>query len=373
MKNQIGLYVHVPFCVKKCSYCGFYSEPVEGYDVSRVISTIIKEIDSYEAVCPDTIYIGGGSPSCLPIGELERLVEKVSALNPNAEFTVELNPSQVTPKLLEVLHEGRVNRISIGAQSFNEDELKILGRNHSPEDAIRAVELAREIGFENIGLDMIFAVPGSDLHSWVNSINAAILLEIKHISAYSLSYEKGTPLLKQKENGSLDVVDEEADRRMYETAIDILDCAGYGQYEISNFAMEGYNCRHNIGYWKNTEYVGVGPSAGSLYRRKRKMNEADIEGYVRAVEAGKSAAVEEIEVSREDLACETMVLGLRLTEGVSLQEFAYKTGFRAEEVFKNALKVHIESGLIEMSDSKVRLTKDGLPVADRILCDFAAF
>ena len=369
--NKCGLYVHVPFCSKKCLYCGFYSEPVNRFDVGRTVTAILTELDGYGSFVPDTIYIGGGSPSCLPAEELMRLAAKVSGLNPAAEFTVEVNPSQVNIDMLAGLIESGVNRLSIGAQSMDDVELQMLGRNHKAEDVIKSVELARQAGFGNISLDLIFALPGSTLHKWLNTLNVALLLEVEHISAYSLMYEKGTPLFTAKESGHIDWVDEDTELRMYESCIDALQAAGYGQYEISNFARDGFRCEHNIGYWKCAEYIGIGPAAASYWQKKRTTNIADIKKYIEGIQAGQKVADECVPIGPEDAACEAMVLGLRMIDGVDLGEFEECTGYNAEKVFGEVIERHLQGGMLQKTAGRIRLTKRALAVADRVLCDFA--
>ena len=379
MTNR-GLYVHIPFCVKKCPYCAFYSEPIDNYDVSKVVSALIKELSRYRDVEFSTVYIGGGSPSCLPEEQLGRLVETINEVASDpCEFTIEVNPSSSSSsspssfrKILERLYNSGVSRVSIGAQSFNDDELRLLGRGHNSDDIMKTVEAAKGVGFDNISIDLMFAIPGSTMDSWKRSLEAAIGLGVQHISAYSLTYEKDTPFSNAKKDGRLVPVDEEADRAMYETAIDVLSNAGYKQYEVSNFARPGFECEHNKIYWKNDEYIGIGPAAGSYYAGKRTMNIADIAGYVRAIQAGDSVIVESEEPGKEDIACEIMVLGLRMTEGVDFGEFKDRAGFDAEKVFAEPISRHIRAGLMEIVSGRLRLTRAGLPVADRILCDFAA-
>ena len=371
-QKRIGLYIHIPFCIRKCLYCAFYSEPVGKFDTFRVVSAIIKEIVSYGKIVPATIYIGGGSPSALPRTELLSLVEKTSALNPNlAEFTVEVNPAQVDIELLKALRSRGVNRLSIGSQSFNEDELKLLGRTHSSDDIAIAVQAARQAGFDNISLDLIFAIPGSTKESWQRSLTAAADLSVEHISAYSLTYEKDTPMSTARDSGKLLAVDEDADRQMYEQAIDFLASAGFAQYEISNFAKPGFECKHNLTYWQNDEYIGVGPAAGSYYNGQRTMNIAAIDGYLEAIKSDRSTACQTQGPDKEDTACETMVLGLRMTDGVQLAEYEKKTGLNAEKIFTVAINQHTKDGLLEVVNGRLRLTRAALPIADTVLCDFA--
>lgn len=381
--NPAGLYVHIPFCEAKCRYCGFYSEPIKNHSrragTDRLISAIISELNEKRCQEPffkepffKTVYIGGGSPSCLPSKLLFRLVGEITSKFPNSqEFTVEINPLQVDKAILSQLRTAGVNRLSIGAQSFNADELAFLGRLHSVDDIFRAVEAAKQAGFGNIGLDLIFAIPGSSLESWKNSLQSAIELGVQHISAYALTYEEGTPLQKAAASGEVKKVDEETDRAMYETAIDMLERAVFEQYEISNFARPGFECRHNLNYWQNNPYIGVGPAAGSYWNGNRTLNVADVEKYIEAIEQGADAAVESEIPNKIQVACETAVLNLRRRCGIDLKEFKTRTGFDAMELFADPIGKYRKLGLIEMTGGRLFLTRAALPIADSVLCDFS--
>ena len=370
--GQCGVYVHVPFCVCKCPYCSFYSEPINSRDPAPVISALTKEMQAYIGADVATIYIGGGSPSSLAIKDLMRLVAHTQNTFPNAkEVTVEVNPSQATSPLLSSLYKSGVNRLSMGIQSFNDQELKLLGRAHNSSEALRVVDNARDVGFENISIDLMFAVPNSSLSSWEKSLQAAVKTDATHISAYSLTYERDTPFTHMRDRGEMEIVDEDTDRAMYEMAIDYLASQGYSQYEISNFARDGFQCAHNVGYWHNKSYIGIGPAAGSYYKGIRSMNTPDIEGYVKAIESNQSPASETIKAEQIDVACETMVLGLRMMQGVDLQAFRAKTGYNAMGVFDGVISSNIKSGLLEITDGKLHLTKAGIPIADKVLCDFS--
>ncbi len=383
-----GLYVHIPFCDAKCRYCSFYSEPIKNHNPERVVSAIIAELGRYDpARAIQTVYIGGGSPSCLPREQLLRLVVEITSRWPLRgtgfqpvqarpgwpcyEFTVEINPGQVDQDILSRLRNCSVNRLSIGAQSFNADELGFLGRLHSADDIFSAVEAARRAGFENIGLDLIFAIPGSTVDSWKYSLRLATELGVQHISAYALTYEEGTPLKKAVATGEVTPVNEETDRAMYETAIEQLERAGFEQYEISNFAKPGFECRHNLNYWQNNPYIGVGPSAGSYWQGRRTLNVADIEKYIEIIEKGADVAVESEISNKIQVACETAVLNLRMKCGIDLKEFKIRTGFDAMELFAEPISKYKELGLIEMTDGRLSLTRTALPIADSVLCDFS--
>jgi oxygen-independent coproporphyrinogen-3 oxidase len=384
-RQTAGLYVHIPFCEAKCRYCGFYSEPIKNHAPQRLISAIIMELGQYNHIeAFQTVYIGGGSPSCLPTEELLRLIREITswhglparentakmAVLP-LEFTIEVNPGQVNKGILSRLHTAGVTRISIGAQSFNPDELTFLGRRHSVGDIGRAVEMARQAGFENIGLDLIFAIPNSTLDSWKHSLHSAIDLRVQHISAYALTYEDGTPLQKAVEAGEVTPVDEEIDRQMYETTIDELEKAGFEQYEISNFARPGFECKHNLNYWANFPYLGVGPAAGSYWNGKRTLNIADIKKYIEAIEQGTTVTDESQTPDDTQIACETAVLNLRRRCGIILDEFENQTGFNAMKLFAEPIGRYRELGLIETAEGQLFLTREALAIADSVLCDFS--
>ena len=319
-----------------------------------------------------TVYIGGGSPSCLPAEQLLRLIREITSHWPKPEeFTIEVNPGQVNKGIFSQLRTAGVTRISIGAQSFNPDELTFLGRRHSVGDTGRAVEMARQAGFENIGLDLIFAIPHSTLSSWKYSLCSAIDLGVQHISAYALTYEEGTPLQKSVEAGEVAPVDEETDRQMYETTIDELEKAGFKQYEISNFAKPGFECKHNLNYWANKPYIGVGPAAGAYWNGKRTLNISDIKKYIEAIEQGKTVIAESETPDNTQIACETAVLNLRRRCGIILDEFEKQTGFDAMKLFAEPIGRYQNLGLIEATDGRLFLTRDALPIADSVLCDFS--
>jgi len=368
-----GLYVHVPFCRTKCRYCGFYSRPIDQYDAGTVVSAMITEMERLEPGDGiKTIYIGGGSPSALDREHLLRLIGRAKQRCPAAEeFTVEVNPGQVDMELLRELRKAGVNRLSIGAQSLIQRELDFLGRGHTVDCTRRVVRQGRSAGFGNISLDLIFAVPGTDLDSWKQNLLSAIELQPDHISAYGLSYEDGTPLSKDLAAGLIEAVDEDADRAMFELTIDELARAGIEQYEISNFARGGFECRHNLNYWANGSYAGIGPDATSYLNGTRSSNFADIDKYVRAVKSGTSTVESSETLSGLERACETAVLNLRRRRGIDLAEFKSRTGYDALQLFAEPIRRYRKLGLIEKDSGGISLTRQALGIADSILCDFA--
>jgi oxygen-independent coproporphyrinogen III oxidase len=367
-----GLYVHIPFCTSKCAYCAFYSEPIDKHDTHRTMQALLKELSQADTHSVRTVYIGGGSPSCLAVPELCNLIEAIKNRCCGIfEFTVECNPGQITAAMLKSLHDLGVNRLSIGVQSFNPEELQCLGRKHSAGAIDNAMNTARESGFNNISLDLIFAICDSTQATWQTSLDKAIALNPEHISAYSLTLETGTPLAEAVALGRYKAVDEYMDRAMYEQAIDTLNQAGYKQYEISNFAKTGCECRHNIGCWQNHPYIGIGPSAASSIGNCRTKNISDIRAYVDAIESGRSPVDESVSISPMERICETAVLNLRTKDGIDIQRFKQDTGYDPRFLFEEPIKIHNEQGLLIIEQNRIFLAERALPIADYVLCDFA--
>lgn len=366
-----GLYVHIPFCVRKCRYCAFYSVPLSHQDPETFVDTLLIELKGYETKAITTAYIGGGSPSCLPSSALHRLIEGINRACPNiTELTVELNPGQTNRPQLQNLLELGVNRLSFGVQSFNKQELLLLGRSHDAAQAQQAILDAHTVGCSNIGLDLIFAIPGSTRESWKSTLATAMDLDIHHIAAYSLTYEANTPLERMRRQGTVQPVDEDTDRQMYETAMDVLPVAGYPQYEISNFARPGFACRHNLGYWRNAPFLGIGPGAASYWDGIRRQNATDIEYYSRCLRQQQQPWIEQVSPPTADRICETAVLSLRLARGIDSHDFYHQTGADLWETFGSTIEQHQQAGLLHCTEHGIRLTRAARPIADRVLCDF---
>jgi len=338
-----------------------------------MLQGMLRELETYGTQRAQTIYVGGGSPSCLGTEALVGFLgEVVGRVGKAREFTVEVNPGQVDFELLRGLREQGVNRLSIGAQSLIDSELEFLGRGYKAEMLYDSFARAREAGFDNINIDLIFALPGSTPADWRKNVQAAIQLKPEHVSAYSLSYEEGTRLYQKKEAGEIKQVDEEVERQMYEAVIDILEGAQIKQYEISNFAREGFECKHNLAHWSGKEYLGIGPGASSYWQGRRWSNVKDTAQYLAAVEKGASPAAESVELNAEEIACEVAVLMLRRTEGIDREEYRRITGFDIERLFAEPIGRYQEMGLLEVDEGGVRLTREARAIADTILCDFAA-
>lgn len=371
--SDLSVYVHIPFCARKCRYCGFYSVPPDAELLPSFLKAVSAELALYPFKPPvETLYIGGGSPSLIAadllIPFLRQLIRQIGRVN---EWTVEINPAQADPAMLAQLKELGVSRLSIGAQSFNQDDLAFLGRLHCVNDIRRSVVLARDAGFDNIGLDLIYAIPGSALKTWKQTLQQAVDLGAEHLSVYSLTFEKNTPLWRDLQSGKVAPVDEDADRAMYDAAADLLTTAGFDQYEISNFARPGFQCRHNLRYWDNRPWIGLGPSAASWFSGRRTANLANLKKYIAAIEK-KAFAFEQIQTpSPLQIACETAVLNLRKTAGINRQTFREQTGFDPFELFAQPIEQYTALGLLAADSVSIRLTCQALPIADSILCDFA--
>jgi len=366
-------YVHIPFCAHKCGYCDFASIAGADHLADRYLVALEQEIARVGAPqAVETIFIGGGTPTRLDARQLERLLAVVRRWFPLAsggEWTVEANPGTLDAEKVAVLADGGVNRVSLGAQSFQPDLLRALERNHSPDEVPRALELIRP-RFEHWSFDLIFGVPGSTPAMWESDLDTALALGPDHLSCYGLVYEKGTALWKQERAGHVQPVDEEAERTMYEHTIDRLASEGLAMYEISNFARPGHESRHNLIYWANLAYFGVGLGAARYVGGVRSSNTRDLPAYLKRIEAGLDATGPTETLEPESRARETAILMLRRTvRGLDRDEFADQTGFGFDELAGPALPRHRSTGLLEDDGRRVRFTREGLFLADTVLCD----
>ena len=380
MKNELELYLHIPFCVRKCAYCDFLSSPENGETIENYVEALIREIKAYQALSLNdivvTIFLGGGTPSVLEGNQMERIFEalhEVFEIAEDAEITVEANPGTVTQEKLSAYRKLGINRISFGLQSADNGELKLLGRIHTYEQFLESYEMARTAGFTNINIDLISAIPKQTVRSWEETLKRIIRLKPEHISAYSLIIEEGTSFAKLYGEGSpleRDLPSEEEERLMYEKTEEILGENGYHRYEISNYAKPGFACRHNIGYWKRTDYLGFGPSAASLFGNRRWTNTADRSLYLKACGALEKIREDEEILSRQDAMEEFMFLGLRMTQGISTAEFEEKFGKEIHAVYGGVLKKYEAMHLLQEHSGRLALTRDGISVSNVILADF---
>ncbi len=371
-----SIYVHIPFCTRKCDYCSFFSIPIDNnFDYSRYVDSILKELASFDfnREKVKTCYVGGGSPSAIPHKELLRLLQGISkALCGIEEFSIEVNPSQVSLTDLENIKQAGVNRLSIGAQSFFDDELSLLTRPYKSEVVTNVFNDARDAGFTNISLDLIFALPKQSLARWNENLDRAIELSPQHISVYSLSYENGTRFLDKLNSLEFARADEALERQMYELAISKLASAGLEQYEISNFAKRGFRCDHNLSYWYNRSYIGLGAGASSSYDRKRIENVCDIEKYMQLIEAKKRATGNITYISDDDFLSESAILMLRLREGIELKRFQETTGRDIYDIFGEPIRYHICQGNLIEEDAHIFLSDSSIAIGDKIFCDFSS-
>jgi len=371
---MLSLYIHIPFCVRKCGYCGFYSTQYSAHRADEFISCFQREAASLQSDFTHriftNIYIGGGTPTVLSPGQFNRIVSIIRKFFPiaeNVEFTVEANPNTVTrEKLLQMFSLG-VNRLSLGAQSFSDDMLRILGRLHTSEQAVDAFRLARVAGFRNIGVDLIFGIPGQTAVHWKETLEATIALKPEHVSAYGLSLDSGSQWQRAAEEGRFTLPDEDVAAEMYGQAVQTLQCAGYGHYEISNFSFPGFECRHNMNYWERGEYLGLGPGAWSFIVGKRYSNIADTAEYSRRVSNGRTAVDAHETVGAEQAAREIVLLRLRTMKGLDLRWFEREFGpdFLLN-LERNAVPLR-DGGLLFESEGHLRLTNRGILLSDEAL------
>ena len=376
MKNNrripLELYVHIPFCVRKCQYCDFLSGPSDEETKDRYIEALLKEIraaehtEDYEIV---SVFIGGGTPSALKaeaIASIMRTLQEQFFFCEDAEVTIEANPGTVDLEKLTIYRNVGINRLSLGLQSTDAEELKLLGRIHSYEEFLKSYEWAREAGFSNINIDLMFAIPGQTGEAWRQHLYQVAELNPEHISAYSLIIEEGTPFAEQ----NLDLPDEDTEYQMYEDTAEILERYGYRQYEISNYAKQGYMCRHNAGYWQRREYLGFGLGASSLYRGMRFSNTRRMREYLKESRNPDQIRKDVTVLSRNERIEEFMFLGLRMTEGISEKKFEENFDVRLMDVYGDILQKYEETGFMEHIETKWRLTRKGIHVSNHILADF---
>ncbi|MDN5331001.1 MAG: hypothetical protein PWP45_226 [Tepidanaerobacteraceae bacterium] len=372
--DAIALYIHVPFCIKKCAYCDFNSYTELEY-VPLYLDSLKREISFYSNIerTISSIYIGGGTPTVLNEKELPSLVDAVRGafnISPGLEFTVEANPETITREKLKVLREAGVNRLSLGLQSFDDKLLKAIGRIHTAEGFLKKFFMAREAGFDNINVDLIFGLPQQKVEDFCDSLKKLLDLSPEHVSCYSLSVEEGTKFYELKEKGLLFLPSEDEERMMYHSARRILEEGGYSHYEISNFAKPGRECRHNLVYWTYGEYLGLGAGAHSFIDGVRFYNVYDFKDYIEKVKEKGSAVENREKLSGEDQQAEFIILGLRLVKGVDKTLFYRKFGKELDSVYGDAIKRLKEKELIVDDGKYVKLTEKGLDLANEAFIEF---
>ncbi len=375
-KTPIGIYVHIPFCIQKCKYCDFLSAPGDSERIREYVSVLKKEIMSYRAIAEsraaDTVYFGGGTPSVLEpelMGEIVDALKNTFDLKDLKEFTVEVNPGTVDLKKLKGYREIGADRLSVGVQSADDDELRLLGRIHSFAEAKDCFATAREAGFYNISADVISALPGQTLEKYEENLEKIIALKPVHISSYSLIIEPGTSFWtdygdKGKKRG--DLPDEDTDRRMYALTKKKLEEAGFHRYEISNYAAEGFESKHNSSYWTGKEYIGLGLGASSFVENVRYSNVRELGKYL----INPEKHIIEEKLDKKALMSEFMILGLRMTAGISKKEFLSRFGTELDNEYGESLRRFEKLGAIRTSGDRISLTDYGMDVSNIIFEEF---
>lgn len=373
--EELGLYIHIPFCKSKCSYCDFNSYSGLEYLQDSYVDCIIEEIerrlyllDRYNI---NTIFIGGGTPTYLNLKSFEKLLVYLKKYACHGvEYTCESNPGTLTAEKFILMKENGVNRLSIGLQSWDDRILKYLGRIHDVEQFVKNYYDARSAGFDNINVDIMFAIQGQSIECFKSTLDNLISLNPQHISCYSLIVEEGTPFGEQLKRGELKEVDEDTDRYMYHMAVRKLKEAGYEHYEISNFAKPEYKCRHNIIYWKTGAYIGIGAGAHSYVDGVRFSNEEAPEKYISMIKQGIFPVSWEEKLSVKDMMAEYMFMGLRMMDGIDCYEFKNRFNNNIEDIYGSSIEAMINNGLLMRNGNSISLTERGIDISNQVFCEF---
>ena len=381
--KKFGIYLHIPFCRRKCGYCDFYSIVDEAPLRQRFVDAAVKEIrlhsdnEIFRNEQVTSVYFGGGTPSLLERPQIANLLEAIRAsfsISADCEISLEANPESLSLEKLVFLKSIGFNRISIGAQSFNDDELKKLGRIHSAEQVINSVEWAKKAGFDNISLDLIFAIPGQTTAQWRSNLLQALKLQPQHLSTYCLTYEPETDFGKKLRSGALKKTSEETERIMYLDTIELLEKHNFSHYEISNFARRNFACRHNQTYWDLSPYLGIGPSAHSYWENHRQWNVRSVANYIEKLDSGNLPIEDEENLSQQQKELEFIFLRLRTGEGISLENYRHSLGkdfLLSHESSIRKLSGHPDAPLFQIEDNRFTLTSAGFVFFDEICAMFA--
>jgi len=371
-----SLYIHIPFCAAKCNYCSFNSYAGLERLQERYVKALCSELlqSGSQAIQGEltTVFLGGGTPTLLSTNLLKQVLSTCFSnfvISSNTEISIEANPGTVDKGKLAPLLENGVNRLSIGVQSFNDLELKAIGRIHSASEAITAVELAKEVGFNNLSLDLMYGLPGQSAKSWQTSLEMAVSLGVKHLSLYQLTVEEQTPLENLIRNESLQLPDDKEIEVMDGITAECTATAGFSQYEISNYAQPGYQSRHNTTYWENREYFGFGAGAVSYMDGTRRKNIASPERYCCLLETGKSVVIEEETLEPDASFRETVTMGLRMNRGVSVEMLTNRYGISLENYYGKTVQQLIADGMLEKKSGFLRLSDKGRPFANRVMAE----
>lgn len=381
-RKKLELYLHIPFCAKKCAYCDFLSAPADESTRVRYLEALVEEIkvksEFYKIYSVPSVFVGGGTPSVLLGQDIARLMEAVHLyfhLENDAEITIECNPGTLNSQKAAHYKSAGINRVSLGLQSVRQKELTLLGRIHTYEDFLKSYDILRKAGFDNINVDLMSGLPGQTLSSWQATVRKVTALRPEHISAYSLIIEEGTPFYEsfsqdeaRRERGDVPQLlpTEETERTMYEWSRSYLDAQGYHRYEISNYARAGKECRHNMGYWRRENYLGLGLGSSSLVEDERFGNTTDLEDYIK----GNYEKQNITKLTRQEQMEEFMFLGLRMVEGISRGEFKDCFGTEPEGVYGDVLASLYKEGLLHQEAGRIYLTEEGISLSNYVMAQF---
>lgn len=377
MKKDLGLYLHIPFCIQKCGYCDFLSAPAGREEREAYVQALEKEIRSYGDFAGgyrvSTVFVGGGTPSCLEASQTERIFEAVKdtfEIERMPEISMEMNPGTVTKEKLQAYKNCGINRLSIGLQSVRDSNLRLLGRIHTYEEFLESFRLAREAGFQNINVDLISSLPGQTEEFWREELKTIAELSPEHISVYQLILEEGTTFYEKYAAHPELLPDEETSRAIYQATEEVLGQYGFHQYEISNYAKEGRECRHNLKYWERDDYLGLGLGAASMVRNIRMNNTGDMKTYLEKCGEPKTMRTDVQFLEEPRQIEEFMFLGLRKTRGISKKEFRRVFGRDIELVYEKALKKLFSSGMLLEKKDRLYLSKEGVLLSNAVLSEF---
>ncbi|WP_270314281.1 radical SAM family heme chaperone HemW [Streptococcus infantarius] len=368
LTKPTSAYVHIPFCTQICYYCDFSKVFIKNQPVDEYLRALIREFESYDIKKLRTLYIGGGTPTSITAEQLEYLLTNLTKhldLSVLEEFTIEANPGDLTEDKIEVLKHSAVNRVSLGVQTFNDKHLKQIGRSHNEAQIYSTISNLKEAGFHNISIDLIYALPGQTMEDVKENVAKAIALDIPHLSLYSLILEHHTVFMNKMRRGKLQLPKEDLEAEMFEYIISELEANGFEHYEISNFTKPGFESRHNLMYWDNAEYFGVGAGASGYLNGVRYRNRGPIQHYLKAVAQG-NARLSEEKLTKDEMMEEELFLGLRKKTGVSIARFEEKFGLSFEERYGQIVRELCQQGLLVLDDKVVRMTKKGLFLGDTV-------
>jgi len=374
---NLGLYLHIPYCLHKCGYCDFNSHPENQEESIRYVEALLKEIRAYSSkkYTVPTVFFGGGTPTILPPSQLKQILDTVQQsfnLTPDCEITIEANPATLKSKALQEIRTAGYNRISIGVQSFDEKELILLERVHTEEEIHSTIQQARSAKFENLSMDLMFALPDQTVEKWCSHLKQAIDKKPDHLSTYNLTIEPTTAFFKLHKRGKLCLPHEDIQLEMYKTTIQTLENAGYQQYEISNFSKPGMESRHNINYWNNGEYLGMGAGASSYLNGERFKNTNLPSNYIREIGAKENAIETRERLEPMQAMGETLMLGLRLLKGIPIDIFENRFEVSFQKVYGKVIEPLLTQELITFNQNRIALSRKGLFLADSVILKFIA-